>query len=71
MSVDLWFIMRQWLWLEGVDEADCCLGGAEIVVVAVGIDFLAAVGAAVDVIAGIDPADADFGLEVPAAVENP
>lgn len=34
-------------------------------------DFLAAVGAAVHVVPRVDPPDTDFGLKVPAAVENP
>lgn len=37
----------------------------------IGVDLLAAVGALKHIISGIYPADADFGLDVPALVENP
>ena len=57
--------------LEEVDNVYGCFGRAEVVVGSVLFDFLAAVGAAVGVVARINPAYAYLGLDIPVTVENP
>ena len=56
---------------ECIYEVYCGLGRTYIVMRVIGVDLLAAVGALKHIISGIYPADADFGLDVPALVENP
>lgn len=57
--------------LEEVNDVEGGLGGAYIVVRAVGVDLAAALGAGIGVEAGVDPAEPDLRLDVPVAVYGP
>lgn len=57
--------------LEEIYDVEGGLGGAYIVVRAVGVDLAAALGAGIGVEAGVDPAEPDLRLDVPVAVYGP
>ena len=67
MNIVLFISIRS----EDVNQIDGRLGRSHVVVRLVRFHFFAASGAPEPVVAGVGIAEADFGFEVPVAVENP